>query len=120
MKEIKEYELAIQNKVPSLSNIGINATMFWAYRTSKESGNELIDFNDIIYDRDVKSIVETCKKNNIKEFTISSGYAGLVKTLAEFNECNCCVDSIVNVNSPYKNFITNKYELIPAIKMVVR
>ena len=45
MKEIRTFEKAIEEKVRSLKDVGINPTLFWAYRTSKEeSGNDLIDF----------------------------------------------------------------------------
>ena len=46
MKEIKTFETAIKQNAKSLEELGINATLFWAYRTSKETGNELIDFNE--------------------------------------------------------------------------
>ena len=49
MKEIRAFEKAIEDKVKSLKDAGINSTLFWAYRTSKEeSGNDLIDFNEVI------------------------------------------------------------------------
>ena len=50
MKEIKTFEAAIKQNAKSLEELGINATLFWAYRTSKETGNELIDFNEVIWD----------------------------------------------------------------------
>ena len=46
MKEIRTFEEAIEQNARSLKELGINGTLFWAYRTSKETGNELIDFND--------------------------------------------------------------------------
>ena len=42
MKEIKTFETAIKQNAKSLEELGINATLFWAYRTSKETGNELM------------------------------------------------------------------------------
>ena len=41
MKEIRTFEAAIEQNATSLEELNINATLFWAYRTSKETGNEL-------------------------------------------------------------------------------
>lgn len=37
MKEIKTFEAAIKQNAKSLEELGINATLFWAYITSKET-----------------------------------------------------------------------------------
>ncbi len=39
MKEIKTFEASIKQNAKSLKELRINATLFWAYRTSKETGN---------------------------------------------------------------------------------
>ena len=39
-----------------------NRTMFGAYCNSKEVGQSLIDFNDVIWDADIKPIAETMRK----------------------------------------------------------
>ena len=39
MKEIRTFEEAIEQNARSLKELGINGTLFWAYRTSKETGN---------------------------------------------------------------------------------
>ena len=45
--ELLEEAIEQNAKKPG-KELGINRTLFWAYRTSKEAGNELIDFNDVI------------------------------------------------------------------------
>ena len=72
MKEIRTFEEAIEQNARSLKELGINGTLFWAYRTSKETGNELIDFNEVIWDYDIEEIAQTLRANDITEFTISS------------------------------------------------
>ena len=62
MKEIKTFETAIKQNAKSLEELGINATLFWAYRTSKETGNELIDFNEVILDYDIVEIAQAFSK----------------------------------------------------------
>ena len=61
MKEIRTFEAAIEQSATSLEELGINATLFWAYRTSKETGNELIDFNEVIWDYDIEEIAQTLR-----------------------------------------------------------
>ena len=52
MKRITAFENAIANRVKDIRAEGINATAFWAYRRSIESGNDLIDFSEVIWDED--------------------------------------------------------------------
>ena len=73
--------------VRSLKDAGINPTLFWAYRTSKEeSDNDLIDFNGAIWDYDIKEIADCLRAEGITEFTISSTFSGLIETLAAFEK----------------------------------
>lgn len=117
MKEIKVFEEAITNKCPNLKEAGINPTMFWAYRASKEVGNEFIDFSEVIWDKDIEAIVKTCKENDIKEFTISSNMSGLIETLVEFEKYGFKMNGLTQVKARYLNWRTNEYDVIPAIKM---
>lgn len=86
MKEIRTFEEAIEQNARSLKELGINGTLFWAYRTSKETGNELIDFNEVIWDYDIEEIAQTLRANDITEFTISSTFSSLIETLAAFEK----------------------------------
>lgn len=119
MKEIKVFEEARAAGVKNLCEAGINPTMYWAYFYSKEAGNDLIDFNEVIWDRDIPEIVRNCRENGIREFTISTTMSSLVKTLAEFEKLGCKVFGIMQVKSRYNDFRTGKNEIIPAIKMIL-
>lgn len=120
MKEIKVFEEAIKNKCPNLKEAGINRTMFWAYReTREEANNELLNFSEVIWDYDVEEIVNCCRENGITEFTISSNFSGLIGTLAEFEKYGCKMNGLTEVKERYKNFVTGERESIPAIKMVL-
>lgn len=46
--KIESFENAIAIGVSDLRAVGINPTMFWAYRDSVRSENDLIDFHDVI------------------------------------------------------------------------
>ena len=120
MKEIKTFEAAIKQNAKSLEELGINATLFWAYRTSKETGNELIDFNDVIWDYDIEEIAQTLRANGITEFTISSTFSSLIETIAKFEDLGCTLDGIVRVKERCTHFGSDEHALIPAFKMTVK
>lgn len=119
MKEIKVFEEAIKNNVNDVRKAGINSTMFWAYRRSKEAGNDLIDFHEVIWDNDIAEIVKTCRENDIREFTISSQFSSLIETLVEFEKLGCKMFGLMQVYAPYKDFLSDNQAVIPAIKMVL-
>ena len=119
MKEIKVFEEARAAGGKNLREAGINPTVYWAYFYSKEAGNDLIDFNEVIWDNDIPEIVRTCRENNIREFTISTTMSSLIKTLAEFEKLGCKVFGIMQVKTRYDNFLTGKKDIIPAIKMIL-
>ena len=118
MKKITTYENAIANQVEDIRTEGINPTAFWAYRRSQKNGNDLIDFNEVIWDADVEHIAETFKKEGIDEFTISSTFSGLIATLAAFEKNGYRMDGITEVNADYTDLITGERVRIPAIRMV--
>lgn len=117
MKEITKFEDAIRAQAKNLKELGINHTLFWAYRQSRENGNELVDFNEVIWDEDIKEIVETLRENDIAEFTISSTFSSLIPTLAAFEKLGCKMAGLTQTRSSHRNFRTDEYDLIPAIKM---
>ena len=115
MKEIRTFEKAIEEKVRSLKDVGINPTLFWAYRTSKEeSGNE------VIWDYDIKEIADCLRAEGITEFTISSTFSSLIETLAAFEKEGICMNGLTTVNARHTDWKTGEHARIPAIKMEVR
>lgn len=122
MKEIRRFEELMNAKENiSLKDAGVNSTLYWAYRTSKEeSGNDLIDFNEVIWDYDIKEIADTLRKEDIKEFTISSTFSSLIETLAEFEKNGIYMNGLTTVNARYTDWETGEHARIPAIKMKVR
>ena len=117
MKTIKLFEDAISNKCENLKEAGINGTMFWAYRESKEAGNELIDFNETIWEREVEEIVKACRDNDVKQFTISSTFSGLIKIIAEFEKYGCKLGGLTHVKARYTDIWTKERAIIPAFIM---
>lgn len=97
----------------NVSEDKVNRTLFCAYCKCKESGNQLIDFNEIIWDYDVKPIASTLRRFGIREFTISSAASNLFENLAAFKANGVKVKDTVYVN----NFSGERK--VPAILMKV-
>lgn len=123
MKEIRTFEEAMaskDNNGKSYKELGINQTLFWAYRVAKETGNELIDFNEVIWDYDIEEIAQTLRDNDITEFTISSTFSSLIETLAAFEKHGISMAGLTKVKVRYSDWKTGEHALIPAIKMTVK
>ncbi len=117
MKKIELFERAIAEQAGSLKDYGINGTMFWAYRKSIDAENDLIDFNEVIWDEDIDAIAECMQENGITEFTISSTFSRLIPTLAAFDKHGFKMAGITEVNANYTDWQTGKRARIPAIRM---
>lgn len=122
MKEIRRFEELMNAKRNiSLKDAGVNSTLYWAYRISKEeSENDLIDFNEVIWDYDIKEIADSMRAEGIKEFTISSAFSSIIETLAEFEKNGIYMNGLTTVNARYTDWETGEHSRIPAIKMEVR
>ena len=114
---IEEFEAVLKSADKSKATV-INNTMFSAYYRSKEKGKARLDFDDVIFDSDVKVIAEAARKFGLKEFTISSHNSGLIETLSKFEEVGIKIKGMVKVHyhSPYE---PEKEEVIPAILMKI-
>jgi len=117
MKKIELFERAIEQKAASLADYGINATLFWAYRNSIFAERELIDFDEVIWEKDIAEITAMMKDNGIAEFTISSTFSGLISTLAEFEKHGYKMAGLIKVNARCTDLFTGKRELVDAIRM---
>ncbi len=117
MKKIELFERAIAEQAGSLKDLGINQTLFWAYRNSIAAGNEEINFEDVIWDYDIEEITKTLKENGISEFTISSTFSSLIPTLAEFAKHGFQMAGLTEVKAKYTDWQTGKPAVIPAIRM---
>jgi len=118
MKKIERFEQAIENKVKDLRAEGINPTLFWAYRTLEETGNDKIDFNEIIWDYEIEDIANCLKENGIVEFTISSTFSSLIETLAEFQKYGFQMAGLTEVNARYTAIGSDEKAKLPAIRMI--
>ena len=98
--------------------IGLNRTFVNAYQDSIENaGNDILDFNDVIWNDDIDEIVEICKKFEIKEFTISVPMGSLMGALENFETRGFKVVGLTKAKTRYKNWRTGQQEIVPAIKL---
>ena len=117
MKEIKIFEQAMHEDNEFFKTHKLNLTLFTAYRQKKHTGNELIDFAEVVWEDDIAAISEFLKAEGITEFTISSTFSSLIQTLAEFEKYGFCTNGLTTVNANYTDITTGKLRVVPAIRM---
>ena len=89
-----------------------------AYEHSRENENKILNFDDIIWDRDVEAITACLKENGIREFTYSCRATDAVETLWLFKEAGCTIGEMVEVNLR-KDLWGKTYEKGHAFKMSI-
>lgn len=117
MKTIAAFDSAIAKEVKDIRNEGINPTAFWAYRNSIRCGNELIDFSEVIWEEDIPAIAATFADNDITEFTISSNFSGLIRTLVAFEKVGFKMAGTTQVNASYTDWTTGERAKVDALHM---
>ena len=115
MKTIDKIE-KVKSMNVLLEDVGINRTFYWAYIKTQETTNNILDFNDVIWESDVEGIIKNCKEFGLKEITISSRFASLIDILAEFEKQGAKLAGLTQVTSRFYACGTNNYELINALK----
>lgn len=117
MKTIELFERAMTEEVEFIKENGINFTLFDVYSQQKRRGNELIDFSEVIWDRDIEPISEFFKAQGITEFTISSTFSSLIAALAGFEKQGFHIAGLTEVKADYTDFTTGEQKIVPAIRM---
>ncbi|WP_195540552.1 DUF7698 family protein [Eubacterium maltosivorans] len=118
MKTIQLFEDLKTGKT-NYKEVKFNSTIYTAYQHAKQSGNDLIDFDEVIFEQDVEDIMDFCKENDIKQFTISSTYSSLIETVALFEENGAKLRGLTKTKSYIKDYMTGKPKMIPAFLMVI-
>ena len=89
-------------------------TIWTMYEKARDNQNMYIDFNEVIWDNEVPSIIKTLRDNGIEKFTFSSTWSSAVKTAWLFKENGCTLEGLTEVNEGYEDFITGKMKKTPA------
>lgn len=120
MKRIARIDEAIRRAKAgeriSLEEAGINATLFSAYKSSKNRELDEIDFNDVIWNYDVEDIVKELREAGCETFTISSTFSSLLETIWEFEQLGCRMDGLTQIEQEYENFNMDTMKSEPALK----
>lgn len=114
MKIIEKLEQA-KKQNSNLKDIGINHTFYWAYRIALETGNDLIDLNDVVWDEDIEAIINHCKEFSINKITMSSNFSGAIQTLGLFEDKGCKIIGLKKVKSQHTKFGSDEHEIINAV-----
>ena len=102
-----------------MADKGDIAWRIWrAYEHSRENENKILNFDDIIWDRDVEAITACLKENGIREFTYSCQATDAIETLWLFKEAGCTIGEMVEVNLR-KDLWGKTYEKGHAFKMSI-
>ena len=103
-----------------------NYTMLKAYFTSKQDGKELLDFNDIIWDKDIKAIADAVRRFGIREFTISVQASAIIDILTAFQDLGIRLEGMTKVQTNQRDTQMNEagdwvegYKVINAFLMKV-
>jgi hypothetical protein len=107
---------AAEDRIIEMGDI---ACKIWrAYEKSRDNENEILDFDDIIWDRDVEALTACMKENGIKAFTYSCRATDAIETLWLFKETGCTIGEMVEVNLR-KDFYGKGYEKGHAFRMTL-
>ena len=117
MKRIKEFDELIAKGGPDFAHSIINATFYFAYRDAIECGNETINFDEVIWTREIPIIAKALRESGMDEFTISSQCTDLIKTLAAFETEGCKIIGLTMVNASYADIQTGTNAIVPAIRL---
>ena len=99
---------------------GAEQHIWRAYEIAKDCGNEYIDLNDTIRDDAVEELVACMKECGIEAFTFSSTWSSAVETAWHFQKAGCTLAGLLEINSQYKDLVSNEYEKMPAYLFVVK
>ena len=118
MKTIDKLEAA-RGTETTFEELGVDRTFFWAYTYSCEAETEILDFNDVIWERDIPQIIESCRRFEINRFTISCGMSSMAETIWELEKHGCCLIGMTEVNTRFNDWKTGQRQRKPAFELRV-
>jgi len=116
MKRIEFLE-QMREQEKKYSDTHINMTFGQAYFAARRNENNLIDFSEAIWEQDIDQITENLAEFEIREFTISSTFSGVITIIAEFDKRGWKIAGITEVNASYTDFMSGEHKIIPAFRM---
>ena len=94
-----------------IETLGTAACRIWRdYETSRDCGNEYLDINDVVWDKDVEALISCMRDNGIDHFTFSSTWSSAVETAWLFLQNGCTLEGLIEINSRHKDLFTGERE----------
>jgi hypothetical protein len=121
MKHIEKLDAAREQEI-TFGELGVHRTFYWAYQNSHEAENEVLNFDDVVWEQDVPAIVEDCRRFGINRFTISCGMSSMAELIWTFEQHSCCLIGMTQVNSRFTETTADweeKRRLLPAFELRV-
>ena len=84
--------------------------LFNEYVVSRDSGNDYLDISEVVWDNEAAKLIEAMRQNGIERFTFSSGWSHAIDTAWFFKEAGCTLEGLVEINSRYTEWISDKHE----------
>ena len=119
MKHIEKLDAARGQKI-NFEELGVRGPFFWAYIYSREAETDTLDFEDLIWEQDIPSIIEDCQSFEIDRFTISCGMSSMAETIWELEKQGCRLIGMTEVNTRFTDWETNQRLRIPAFESRIR
>lgn len=83
------------------------------YETARDNGNDLLDLQDTIWEKDVKELVDCMREYGIGRFTFSSTWSSSVEIAWLFTKNGCALEGMTTVQGSEKLF-SREREISPA------
>lgn len=101
---------AYHKVLENITALGGAAPRIWReYEKARENGNELLDINDVVWDKDVDPLVSGLREFGIEQFTFSSGWSSAVDTAWLFQKNGCKLIGLVEINGNM-DFLKDEHE----------
>lgn len=105
----KSYKAALK----AIEDLGGKAIRIWSeYETSRNSGNEYLNIDQVVWDKDVEELISCMRENGIERFTFSSGWTDAVETAWLFQKAGCVLEGLVEINKGNLTSFTDECEKI--------
>ena len=101
---------AYHDLLKPLEGLGNTAGRLWReYEISRDNGNELLDINEVVWEKDAESLISFMREIGIWQFTFSSTWSSAVETAWLFKQNGCELEGLVEINGSM-NFFEEKRE----------
>lgn len=100
---IAEFEETERNTEKETEFWTKHSTMYRAYLDSKKVRNESLNFYEIIWEKDIESIIDLCRKNGIVKITVSGVFSNMLEILAEFEKRGCKLDGLTSAKDRFND-----------------